>query len=170
MENNRAQDREPVRESTGPTAKNRGISIIKTGKRPQQGIMELVSTAMVRSLGDWMDRQQATPAALHPRPRAMVTHCPPQAPHFSNMGSMPMDALGRNPRSSSRVKKKRKTARGGSMMAVVQESARNPPWTRQPVSQGAAPRYVMALSRDSSSRDRASHKSREGKPAAIMVR
>ena len=102
--------------------------------------MELVSTAAMRSLGERIALQQATPAALHPSPRAMERQCPPQELHFSNTGSMTQAALGRKPRSSSRVKQKKKTVSGGNITATAQDMALNPPWIRLPVTHGAVPR------------------------------
>ena len=60
--------------------KNMVRMAIRVGKRPLQGTKLLVSTASSRSRGESMIRQPTTPAALQPKPMAVVRACFPQAP------------------------------------------------------------------------------------------
>lgn len=78
-----------------PAVKNIIMSIISVGKRPLQGMNELVTAAMTRSLGDSMMRQPVTPQALHPSPIHMVRACLPCAPHFLKELSRLNATLGR---------------------------------------------------------------------------
>ena len=109
------------------------IRRIRVGKRPLQGTRELVRIAISRSLGESMIRQPTTPAALQPKPIAMVRHCFPQAQHFLKAQSMLKAALGRYPRSSRSVKSGKKMAMGGSItetihaVNAVHESLHEPP-------------------------------------------
>ena len=52
--------------SPSPVTKNMEIRAISVGRRPLQGMKELVRMAIRRSLGLWMIRQPMTPQALHP--------------------------------------------------------------------------------------------------------
>ena len=75
----------PVRPRAAPRAeppamKNMVISAINVGKRPLQGTRLLVMMASSRSLGELMIRHPTTPAALQPKPMAMVRACRPQEP------------------------------------------------------------------------------------------
>ena len=63
-------------------AKNMVMRAIRVGKRPLQGTKLLVKVAMSRSRGLSMMRQPVTPAALQPKPMAMVRACLPQERAF----------------------------------------------------------------------------------------
>ena len=54
--------------------KNRVISMMRVGKRPLHGTMELVRMAISLSRGESIIRQPTTPAALQPKPIAMSGH------------------------------------------------------------------------------------------------
>ena len=62
--------------------KNMVMIAIRVGKRPLQGTKLLVRMAISRSRGESMMRQPTTPAALQPKPMAMVSACLPQALAF----------------------------------------------------------------------------------------
>ena len=66
-------------EAEGP-AKNMLSSASSSGKRPLQGTKLFVRIASSRSRRESMMRQPVTPAALQPKPIAIVRHCLPQAP------------------------------------------------------------------------------------------
>ena len=57
-------------------------SMISVGKRPLQGTKLFVRIATSRSRGESMTRVAITPAALQPKPIAMVSACLPCAPAF----------------------------------------------------------------------------------------
>ena len=89
-----------------------------------QGTNELVNMAIRRSLGESMMRQPTTPAALQPNPITVVRHCLPQARQRRKAGSMLNAIRGRYPKSSSRVKRGKKIAMGGSITETTQASTR----------------------------------------------
>ena len=62
-------------------------SMIRVGKRPLQGTKLLVRMAIRRSRGESITRVAITPAALQPKPIAMVKACLPCAPAFLNKKS-----------------------------------------------------------------------------------
>ena len=57
---------------------------INVGNLPLHGTRLLVSTAIRRSLGDSIIRQDTIPAALQPNPIAIHKHCLPWAQAFLN--------------------------------------------------------------------------------------
>ena len=75
----RAGRREEIGPAAEAPAKNSVIRVTRAGRRPLQGTKLLVRMAMSRSLGESMIRQPVTPAALHPKPIAIVRACFPQA-------------------------------------------------------------------------------------------
>ena len=106
---------------------------IWVGQRPLQSEKLLVMMAMRRSRGESMMRVATTPAALQPRPMAMVSACLPWAPAFWKIRSRLKATRGRNPKSSSRVKQGKKIAIGGSITAMTQAVARYMPSTNRPL-------------------------------------
>src|SRR5512143_501266 len=68
-------------------ATNTVASMIRVGKRPLQGTKLLVRMAIRRSRGESITRVEITPAALQPKPIAMVKDCLPWAPAFLNSQS-----------------------------------------------------------------------------------
>ena len=62
--------------------KNMVMMAMRVGNRPLQGTKLLVMVAIRRSLGESMIRQPTTPAALQPKPIAMVRACLPQVQAF----------------------------------------------------------------------------------------
>ena len=75
----RAGRREEIGPADEAPVKNSVIRVTRAGRRPLQGTKLLVRMAMSRSLGESMIRQPVTPAALQPKPIAMVRACFPQA-------------------------------------------------------------------------------------------
>ena len=65
--------------------KNRLMSTIIAGNLPLQGTKALVRMAMSRSRGEAIIRHPVTPAALQPKPMAMVSTCLPQPPHLAKL-------------------------------------------------------------------------------------
>ena len=61
---------------------------IWVGQRPLQRLKLFVMIAMSRSRGESMTRVATTPAALHPKPMAMVRACFPWAPALRKRESM----------------------------------------------------------------------------------
>lgn len=100
--------------------KNMLIIAMRVGNRPLQGTKLLVRMAISRSLGESMIRQPTIPAALHPKPIHMVRACLPQARAFWKAWSSTKATRGRYPKSSSRVKRGKKIAIGGSMTEITQ--------------------------------------------------
>ncbi len=70
-------------------------SMIRVGKRPLQGTKLLVRIAISRSRGESMTRVAITPAALQPKPIAIVRACLPCAPAVRNSQSMLKATRGR---------------------------------------------------------------------------
>ncbi|CCY17455.1 resolvase domain protein [Eubacterium sp. CAG:786] len=65
-------------------AKKTAVSVMMNGNFPLQGTNALVSIAMSRSRLLSIMRQPTIPAALQPKPIAIVSACFPQALHFWN--------------------------------------------------------------------------------------
>ena len=97
-----------------PVKNNVRMAMI-VGNRPLHGTRLLVRIAISRSLGESMILHPVTPATLHPNPIIMVKACFPQAWHLAKQQSKLNASLGRYPKSSSRLKRGKKIAMGGSM-------------------------------------------------------
>ena len=117
---------------TAPPTKNIDKSVISKGNLPLQGTKELVSIAIILSLGESMIRQPTTPVALHPNPIHIVSACLPQLLHFLNGLSRLNATRGRYPESSSRVNKGKNIAIGGSITDTIQASVRYAPSIKTP--------------------------------------
>ncbi len=78
-----------------PAPKKRAAMEISKGKRPLHGMKLLVRIAIIRSRGESMIRAAITPAALQPKPMAMVSACLPWAPHRLKILSRLKATLGR---------------------------------------------------------------------------
>ena len=76
-----AESREVPNPALAPM-KNMVMMAMRVGNRPLQGTKLLVMVAIRRSLGESMIRQPTTPAALQPKPIAMVRACLPQVQAF----------------------------------------------------------------------------------------
>ena len=72
-------DNAPARRLLEVGIKNMLSSRSNVGKRPLQGVKQLVRMAISRSRGESMIRHPTTPAALHPSPMHMHSACLPQA-------------------------------------------------------------------------------------------
>ena len=103
------------------------IRVISAGNRPLQGIKTLVRMAICRSLGESIILHPVTPAALQPRPIAIVRACFPQAFARLKYLSRLNAARGRYPTSSRRVKRGKNIAIGGSITDVTQVRTRYTP-------------------------------------------
>ena len=78
MPNMTARERTPA-EINEPPAKNMAMMAIRVGNRPLQGTKLLVMTATSLSLYEFIILHPDTPAALQPKPMAIVRACFPQA-------------------------------------------------------------------------------------------
>ena len=132
------------------------------GNRPLQGMRLLVRMAMSRSLGESMILHPTTPAALQPRPMAMVRHCCPQALHLWKAPSILKAARGRYPRSSSRVNRGKKMAMGGSMTDTIQATTRYTPKTAMSMNHWGRPMERAASASRGSREKNRSHSMEDG--------
>ena len=112
---------------------------IWVGQRPLQREKLLVTTAISRSRGLSITRVATTPAALQPNPMLMVRACLPWAPARRKSESRLKATRGRYPKSSSRVKRGKKIAIGGSITLTTQAVARYTPSKRKPESHQGIP-------------------------------
>ena len=142
---------------------------ISVGNRPLQGTKLLVSIAMSRSRGESMMRQPTTPAALQPKPIAMVRACLPQARHFLKVRSRLNATRGRYPRSSSSVNRGKKIAMGGSITDTTHASTRYTPSTSRPFTHTGAPAQAIAPPSRSPTQNKPSAKSWDGTFAPVIV-
>ena len=67
----------PTAKTVPRAAKKSEAMAMRVGKRPLHGTKVLVRMAISRSRGDSMMRVEITPAALHPKPMAIVRACLP---------------------------------------------------------------------------------------------
>jgi len=110
-------------------AKNIVIMAINVGKRPLHGTKLLVRIAIILSRGESIILHPVTPAALHPKPMHMVSACFPWQHALLKKLSRLKAILGRYPKSSSRVKKGKNMAMGGSMTDTTQATVLKIPVT-----------------------------------------
>ena len=92
---------------------------IKNGYLPLQGTKELVIEAIIRSLGVSIILVPTTPAALHPNPMHIVIICLPLVLALLKKPSILKASLGRNPKSSKKVKRGKNIAIGGSITDII---------------------------------------------------
>ena len=109
--------------------KNIDINAIIAGNLPLQGTRLFVIIPRSLSLGESMIRQPITPAALQPKPIHIVRACFPQLLHLLKGLSRLKAILGKKPASSSRVKRGKNIAIGGSITDITHKGTFKTPFT-----------------------------------------
>ena len=102
-------------------------STASEGRRPLQGMNELVSTPISLSRGESIILHPIAPAALQPKPMQQVSACLPQEPQARNGASISNAIRGRRPRSSRNVNSGKNIAIGGSITATTVNRVPSPP-------------------------------------------